>query len=138
MINGIDKDELVLIKLSRAEAEAELHWEHSKEFEYHDQMYDVVDTRKTRDSVYYWCWWDHEETKLNRNLAQLVEQTCSSDHQNQLTQTKLISFFLTPFQVEDISLPALPSVNNQDSKHHTDRFFISRNVAPSVPPPKVS
>ena len=42
MVAGIDQNELVLLKFSKEEAEKQLRWEHSKEFEYEGQMYDVV------------------------------------------------------------------------------------------------
>ncbi|MFH1049421.1 MAG: hypothetical protein V1779_00660 [bacterium] len=43
MIAGLDKDELVLLKFTEEELVLKLRWEHSKEFEYHYQMNDIVD-----------------------------------------------------------------------------------------------
>ena len=72
MIAGIDQNELVLLKFSKEEAETKLRWEHSKEFEYDGQMYDIVSKEIKGDSIYYRCWWDYEEPALNRKLQQLV------------------------------------------------------------------
>lgn len=69
IIAGIDEDDLVLLKFSKEEAKTKLRWEHSKEFEYNRQMYDVVKTMTLGGMVYYWCWLDHEETKLNRRFC---------------------------------------------------------------------
>ncbi|PTB91022.1 hypothetical protein C9994_16285, partial [Marivirga lumbricoides] len=71
MIAGMDKNELVLLKFTSEEAKV-LKWEHAKEFEYQNEMYDVVEQQTIGDTTYYWCWWDHEETALNKQLSLLV------------------------------------------------------------------
>lgn len=68
IIAGIDRSELVLLKFSESESHTKLNWEHSKEFCYQDQMYDVVETELHGDSIYYWCWSDYDETTLNQQL----------------------------------------------------------------------
>src|SRR5688572_27780769 len=74
MIAGMQGEELELLKFSKAETQTKLRWEHSREFEYNSQMYDVVAVITKADSVFYWCWWDNEETLLNKQLGQLVAQ----------------------------------------------------------------
>ena len=58
MIAGIDKSELVLFKFSKEETTTKLNWKHAKEFEFNQQMYDVVEKQVSKDSIHYWCWWD--------------------------------------------------------------------------------
>lgn len=43
-----------------------------EEFEFNNQMYDIVDKVISKDSVQYWCWWDFKETKLNKQLDELL------------------------------------------------------------------
>lgn len=89
MISGIHKDELVLLKFQVNETKTQLRWEHSMEFEYQDQMYDVVKKEIKGDSIYYWCWWDHKETKLNKQLDQMVAFYLGLDDQLQDNQKKV-------------------------------------------------
>ena len=91
ILEGIDKDRLELISISRKDSD-ELRWEHSKEFEYQGEMYDVVYMKTTKDSIQYWCWWDHKETALNKELSALLDsrQNQSTSHKNHV---QLIVFF---------------------------------------------
>jgi len=93
IIEGLDKDELVLLKFSTASAQRELNWKHSKEFEYKQQMYDVVEKQIEGDSIFYWCWLDHEETKLEKQLENLVANALGLDQQNRLKQKQLVNYF---------------------------------------------
>jgi hypothetical protein len=75
LVAGFEKDHLVLLKFTKEESRTRLRWEHSREFEYNHQMYDVVKSETRGDTVYYWCWWDREETKLKRRMARLAART---------------------------------------------------------------
>lgn len=93
IITGLDKDELVLLKFSTLSAQRELKWKDSKEFEYNHQMYDVVEKNIKGDSIFYWCWWDDEETKLEKQLENLVANALGVDQQSRLKQKQLINYF---------------------------------------------
>lgn len=84
----MEKDDLQMLAFTKEEAEQDLYWEHSKEFEYRGEMYDIVDKKITEDSVYYWCWWDKEETVLVQKLYSLMRNRLSHDskHQNKKSQ----------------------------------------------------
>ncbi|MFQ3598711.1 MAG: hypothetical protein SNJ55_08730 [Chloroherpetonaceae bacterium] len=77
LIAGIDKSELVHFTFSQSQIETDLRWEHSKEFEYKGEMYDIVETQIIGDSIHYVCWHDRAETKLNRRLQALIAQATS-------------------------------------------------------------
>lgn len=70
IVAGLSDADLVQFRFSRGQAAA-LDWEHSHEFSYRGQMYDVVRSEARGDSLFYWCWWDRAETALNRQLRQL-------------------------------------------------------------------
>lgn len=93
MIAGIGKEELVLLRFTLVESETNLRWEHSGEFEFHDEMYDVVVSETRGDSIFYWCWWDRKETKLNMQLDNLIAQTMERDPQQKGQQQRLFNFF---------------------------------------------
>jgi len=97
IIQGLDKSELVLIQLNKTEIEDKLEWEHSKEFEFEGEMYDVVEFEETTDSIKYWCWWDHKETKLNKNLADVVNSLLGNHPERQEKERQLISFYQSLF-----------------------------------------
>ncbi len=92
IIAGIDRDELVLLKFSIEESRTKLRWEHEKEFEFAGQMYDIVEKEISGDTIHYWCWWDHEETKLNRQLDDLVAKVLGNNPQRKDRQDKTVDF----------------------------------------------
>ena len=99
IIEGIDRSELVLIQLSKSEVEEKLEWEHSKEFEFEGEMYDVVEFEETPDSIKYWCWWDHEETALNKNLADVVNNLLGNhpdrkEKEQKVRESKYVRWFV--------------------------------------------
>ena len=74
IIQGLENDRLIVLRFLKEETETLLRWEHPGEFEYDGQMYDVVETWTAGDTVFYRCWWDREETKLNDRLRELAER----------------------------------------------------------------
>ena len=77
--DGMDKSMLVVLQFSKEETKTKLRWEHASEFEYNNKMYDIVEIKTVGDTVYYRCWYDHEETILNRQLEKLADQVLGND-----------------------------------------------------------
>lgn len=73
IIEGIDASELVYFKFSKKDVKSKLRWEHAKEFEWKGEMYDVVHSNEEKDSIAYHCWWDSDESQLNRKLMALLQ-----------------------------------------------------------------
>ena len=140
MVAGIDQNELVLLKFSKEEAKKQLRWEHSKEFEYEGQMYDVVSNEIKGDTIYYRCWWDHEETALNKKLQQLVAQTFDKDKDKQRTQNQLTiylqSFFCSTLFEWQATVPEY-LVEIYQTIVDADNFSTIR-LSPPTPPPQYS
>ncbi|NJO02409.1 MAG: hypothetical protein HC880_12620, partial [Bacteroidia bacterium] len=67
-------------------------WEHSREFAYQGQMYDLINVRQVGDSTFLWCWPDREETQLNRKIAQLITEALGQMPQNREHQERLSRF----------------------------------------------
>ncbi len=93
LIRSSDLSELELIKVSKEEADSKLKWEHSKEFEYQGEMYDIVRVEDQGDSISYWCWWDHEETRLNKQLKLLLARAYNQDPIQNEGQFQIFLFF---------------------------------------------
>lgn len=87
LIAGIDKSELARFAFSKTQIETELRWEHSREFEYKGEMYDVVETQIIGDSIRYVCWLDRAETALNRRLQTLIAQATSGSKEHRARET---------------------------------------------------
>jgi hypothetical protein len=136
IIDGLQKEELVLIKLTIEESKKELYWEHSKEFEYKGEMYDLVEKKSFEDSVYYWCWWDHRETALNKRLTQLVDSLLGNNHQRQKNKERAIDFYSFLF-FEELG----HHLGNQIKKKEKAKLRYILNyrgltISPKAPPPK--
>ena len=140
MIAGMDQEELVLLKFSIEEIKTKLRWEHSKEFEYDGEMYDVVSKVIKGDSIYYRCWWDHTETALNKKLQKLVASAFDNDKDKQRNQKELNLYFKTFFCVEPLDWQT--SATEVSARIYRDLIysdnFSSLRISPPTPPPKRS
>jgi len=140
LIAGIDKEELVLLQFSKNEIDKKLRWEHSKEFEYKGQMYDVVETKTTKDSISYWCWWDYEETKLNQELNKIFLGALEADTEREEKQKRLSSFYRSLFFQNK---PVWYYYTSEIDKHketisYSNIYYNSISFPPPDTPPRVS
>lgn len=136
-MEGVDRDELVLLSFDQETAAGELHWEHAKEFEYRGRMYDIVDSETDGEITHYWCWPDDEETELNRKVRQIASMALGQHPHNQENQHRLIDFCKSlyhsptrPWQAEClVELPNFPQILSA-----TPQF----NCPPPGPPPRAN
>lgn len=137
MIAGIDKSELVYFQFSQKESQAKLKWKHSKEFEFNGEMYDVVKKITSSNSIQYWCWWDHEETKLSKQLSKLLVGAFQSDVPSKDKKQQIVSFYKSLFCTEVFSWnPIFNPVCNSTNVCFIDNYkFIDTSI--NAPPPKL-
>ncbi len=137
MIGGMDKSAFVLLKFTKEESETKLRWEHSREFEYAGQMYDVVEAAEQGDTTYYYCWWDHEETKLNLQLSGLVAHAMGKNPLNKEKQERLSSFLKNLYcqQKTGNNLFANTAKEIFPGNLHVD--YSSIQFTPPSPPPEI-
>jgi len=137
MIAGIDKSELVLLKFSTTQTEKELVWKHAREFQYNGEFYDIVEKETHTDSVFYWCWWDHEETALNRKLENLVASHWNKDpvqkNKKETIQKLFKSMFFEQESVSDTAV--IPSINRLVCCRFLD-WLPDASLRSNDPPPK--
>jgi hypothetical protein len=137
IIAGIRKSDLVLLIFSTEETRTLLRWEHPREFEYKRQMYDIVETESLGDTVYYWCRWDQEETKLNEQLRELAAQALGEapnfgdDHDSFVSSMR--SFCRTALFYWK---PSVPGSSLKRFCPYSD-LYSSTVIQPPTPPPKL-
>ncbi|HPW18360.1 MAG TPA: hypothetical protein PLP83_08270 [Candidatus Aminicenantes bacterium] len=130
-----DRAGLVLLRFTKWESETLLRWEHSREFEYDGQMYDIVDAWAEGDALYYRCWWDRAETRLNAQLRALAARTFGAapkfggDKSIERTQLESADFILPP--PWRLRIPRAP-VRRLGGLEET---LVLRNTRPLTPPP---
>ena len=137
MIATIDRQELVYLSFSINDTKTKLRWEHSKEFEYQHQMYDIVESELKGDSVFYWCWWDHAETSLNKKLNDLVAGIMQKDPQHQQKQSRMMDFFRSLFLPVTKQLYDVCTEPEQHDFFQSAHQLFSHHFPPLTPPPKI-
>lgn len=138
MIAGLDPEELVLLKFSKLDEKTNLHWKHSKEFEYNGQMFDVVSKEIKGDSILFRCWWDHKETSLNKRLRILVAKALHQDKKSGNARRNLRFYFGILYYKENAIWRALPNSDNTVVYQEVNRteHLSSLQISPPTPPPK--
>jgi hypothetical protein len=137
MMAGIDKAALVKLQLSEG-GQQRLRWVHAREFEYEGEMYDIVYSEQAGDTTTYWLWWDHEETRLNRQLDRWAAVALAHSPGQQEKQAQLSLFLKTlicPPPPATAALAPLPAA----AALPPAREARSRMAGPPpAPPPEVS
>ncbi len=137
IIKGIDKDKLVKLSFTAADAKTKLIWEHSREFEYNGEMYDVVEKSVSGDTTHYWCWWDNEETLLNRQLASLVNDYLRHDTKTANGRKSLQAFLKQLYFTETLTCDfANPYIKTGTCFNKTVLYY-SYTSPPPAPPPEI-
>jgi hypothetical protein len=136
MIDGIDREELVLLGFPTKDLPFLLNWKHAAEFEYRGEMYDIVETYTEGDSTFYRVWWDYEETFLNRKLQQLIADVASGDPGHRENQERLLHFFKTLYHVRYEGIGEV-SVIRAPSNHYAPQSICTQIFPqPLSPPPE--
>ncbi|WP_416865869.1 MAG: hypothetical protein ACMVP2_26655 [Imperialibacter sp.] len=136
IFEGLGESEQTVLRLSKQEAEKELVWEHSKEFRYKGQFYDIISVQELPDSVYYTCYWDKEETFITDVFEGILFEELTHDFQDDNAASHLVQVIKTPYRLDQFSWSALGQLR-QPRKHEPIYLFYSSNYAsPPSPPPK--
>lgn len=136
ILRSVDRSDLVLVKLTKQNAEVLLSWEHENEFEYQGHMYDLVEQETRNGILYLWCWADDEETDLNRKLNKLLARAANNNPQNNEQQHRLMDYLETLFCQQNISWlqPAALAADKDLFLYRST--YISRKGQPLLPPPR--
>lgn len=134
-MHSVEKSELVELKFANSELQTKLEWKHSKEFRFEGEMYDIVHKTEHADSTIFYCWWDHEETKLYKKLDQLLATALGANPTRQ-QQSKLALHFFKTLYFNDLSNNTwvLTSTANKYSLLSTNPVKVYS--LPTTPPPQ--
>ena len=137
LVSKLDREDLILFKFEASEIESEINWENETEFAYDGQWYDVMEAALVGDTMYYWCWWDCEETELNKRIRDLVAQVLHQDPQRKQNQEHAFNFFKSlycnGYGNFSVLLKATP-YRNPDSFAFVSKVF----YPPPFPPPRMA
>ncbi|HRO41446.1 MAG TPA: hypothetical protein PL009_01335 [Flavipsychrobacter sp.] len=136
-IAGMNTDELVKFVFSEKEKQTALRWEHSKEFEYRGEMYDVIKMEVKGDTTYYWCWWDHEETKLNKQIDKLAAFAFDHNPEKQEKENRLLKFFKSLFFYQPTDSTFVFLYQPKSQYFFRQHSYQSVALAPPLAPPKI-
>ena len=138
LLKGLDKKDLVLLAFTAAEDKALLTWEHSGEFSFNDQKYDIVSRKKVGKQTQYWCWKDTKESAIDHKITELTRQAWGNNPQkDKQHKTTSETVKLTP--EKRVVIPVFSGEFEQTN--HT--FFNYTEIQPSTtlipvsPPPEV-
>jgi hypothetical protein len=133
MMKTEDESSFVHLAFANEEMAEQLEWEHSREFEYRGEMYDVVRQETRNDSTFFTLWWDTDETELNRKLARLIE-TEEGGSEESPTQIALSNFKVVP----PSSNEACVSLTLRNSSNYTPYLegYCGPFILLSSPPPE--
>lgn len=131
---SVPDEELVVLKF--AVGTELLRWEHSSEFEYDGNMYDVVSSVQEGDSVTYRCIPDIRETKVKRSIKELLAKKMGSDPKSKEQHKRLMDFCKALFFQQFRGYAGLPffaeeSTGTAYTMQISDMYF-----PPPLPPPK--
>jgi len=138
MAAGIEKDQLVVLKFSKEEARTLLRWENAGEFELNNEMYDVAETQTLGDTIFYWCWPDEKETRLNRRLEELSTLALRIKPKIGDKNSPLISGLrsLVCRVVDQWEIPELERLFDRRCPFFNSYFSVA--IPPPTPPPELA
>ena len=136
IISGLKRDQLTVLTFSLEETKTLLDWQHSREFMYKDEMYDIVETEDQGDSVSYWCWHDREETHLHKKLDDLVTQSMAGDPQNREKQQKISNYLKIHYLPSGYDWNPFNDPFLATHFHETIPTYQSILIPPPSPPPE--
>lgn len=133
--NGLAISELLLLKFSKTEAQ-NLKWEHDEEFEYHGEMYDVIQMHESADSIGYLVWHDKKESKINRLISETFRQGFRTDAKKAETQKRFNFYFqLLYFHASTAEYSSIPTSKNLLNTSMSTIYKLDV-FSPQVPPPE--
>lgn len=135
---GVEEDELILLKFSHEETQTLLRWEHAREFEYNQQMYDIVESEALEDSMYYWVWWDIEETELKKEYEEIITDLLGVKKNTTNQSMRLKIAFRSIYFLEHSADLTLLARKQEVAYSKIQYDLLTLFYAPPSPPPKIS
>lgn len=137
LIHNTPKSDLVSFSFKfESEAFKSLNWKHNREFEFNGKMFDIVEADSTENGVYYLCFPDKQETALNHQFNDLLNERYAEDESSNKNQ-KLISNFIRSLYIPDFEdLEALNLAFKLEHKDYYNQSFYEFYIEKNSPPPQ--
>jgi len=93
--DGLKDDQLVKLTFFKPDINKLLKWTKKDEFDFNGQMYDIVRSWESNDSVTYMCWKDDDESIIKQRLNQLSELEWNKNTTNKRQSERKTDFYKT-------------------------------------------
>lgn len=133
---SVPPEALDLLVFHKNEVNTTLNWKHDKEFEFNGEMFDVIYEQVNGDSVYYWCWADHEESALNKQMDQWVHFLLNGSSHSKDRQATINYFLHHLFTAQTSSSLSLMLDSNCKAPHLYHPGANQFHQEPQSPPPE--
>ena len=133
---GVPEDELVDFRFyTKEESWINLEWtKPEKEFRFNNQMYDVVETHKSNDTIYFRCIHDVKESGLFQQVDQLTNQRSSKDKSLVVYWSQQIYSPMNGIVSQKAPLDIAVKWTKHYYQESKIKFFLD---SPVPPPPKI-
>ncbi len=133
----VPESQLVSLVFSKEEIHTVLRWEHSREFEYRGQMYDIVKEEIKGDSIHYLVRPDYKETALNQALARLSTRETNNKQPWSKGTEQLFHFFKQLYHSPVLFFPEKVEEHREIQAFYFSILPNSNSPKPPAPPPKI-
>jgi len=134
ILKGIDKKDLVLLNFDSSSKNS-IKWDGKDEFEFKGQKYDVVDTEIHQNSISYWCYADHKESKLDRKINKLLSFAVEHHQRHRESSKRMIKFYKSFYFSTPKTLNYFINSNTGELQFYQN-LYQSIDMIISTPPPK--
>lgn len=132
------KEQIILLSFNKTDIKngnIDFIWKHSKEFKYNGSMYDIVERIDSEDSVYFYCFLDEKENKLEANFNRHFEKDKEEKSRNSSGGTMLAQL-ITDLYLSTQSLNSLNCYRQNYSPSSEVAYTYNEPDIPSPPPKK--
>lgn|GEM_PF-2177466 len=128
---GLNDNELILLKIPLSvEMQSEIFERtEENEFKYKGDMFDVVKSERLRDTTWYWCIWDRDETALEEALQDTEQRASSDKHKN---PDDIMSSFLKLLFIDTTEVNLILTLEERITYSN---FHLIDNLNPPFTPP---
>lgn len=138
LIFNTPKEDLVTFQFTiGSEKFKSLDWKHSQEFEFQGKMYDIVEADTVNDVVHYLCFPDKQETALNNEFKQLLNERYAKDEPTNNKQRMLSNFVKSLFLQESEEEKLFVVKINTEYNIHFKGIKPSEFIKMNSPPPQL-
>jgi len=137
--DGLKDEELVKLTFHKDDVDELLIWAKKDEFDFGGQMFDIVRSWESNDSVTYMCWKDDDESIIKQRLNQLSELEWSKNNSNRRQNERKADFYkslICPKPDTPTKIWLFINKSSQGKILYTKNVIFSFIRPPHSPPPE--